>query len=81
MHILFFIKKIAFLSYFEKNTRISQKNLVVFNLISGIYLTYKFIIPHIKKKKNIFIFLKYKPSSHEFNKLVIKSKIHANIYF
>jgi hypothetical protein len=54
---------------------------VFFNLISGIYLTYKFIIPHIKKKQNIFLFLKYKPSSHDFNKLVIKSKIHANIYF
>ena len=44
-------------------------------LISGIRLTYKFVIPNTKRKQNIFlIFLKYGPSSHDFNKLVIKAQ-------
>jgi hypothetical protein len=50
-------------------------------LISKIHFTYKFVIPDIKIKQNIFfVFLKYWPSSRDFNKLVIKAKMHANIY-
>ena len=43
---------------------------------------YKFIIQILKEKKqNIFwVFLKYLPSSHGFDKLVIKAKIHAKTY-
>jgi hypothetical protein len=43
---------------------------------------YKFIIQILKEKKqNIFwVFLKYLPSSHSFNKLVIKAKMHAKTY-
>jgi len=54
------------------------------NLLSGIHLTYKVVNLDIKRKKNkIFFleFLKYWPSSRGFNKLVIKAKMHANIYF
>jgi hypothetical protein len=51
-------------------------------LISGIYFTYKFVILNIKRKENIFLeFLKYWPSSRDFNKRVIKAKIHVNTYF
>jgi hypothetical protein len=36
----------------------------------------------LKTKKNIvWIFLKYWSSSRDFNKLVIKTKIHAKIFF
>jgi len=39
---------------------------------------YKLVIP---KTKKIFLeFLKYWPSSHGLNKLVIKAKMHANTY-
>ena len=39
---------------------------------------YKFIILDIERNKIIFLmFLKYKSNSHDFNKLVIKSKMHA----
>jgi len=43
---------------------------------------YKFVIPDIKRKKNNFfwIFLKYWSSSRDFNKLVIKAKMHAKTY-
>ena len=43
---------------------------------------YKFIIPHTKRRpKEFFLeFLKYWPSSHGLNKLVIKAKMHANTY-
>jgi hypothetical protein len=54
------------------------------NLLSKIHLTYKVVNLDIKRKKNkIFFleFLKYWPSSRGFNKLVIKAKMHANIYF
>jgi len=51
--------------------------------ISGIRFTYKFVIPDIKTKQKYFflIFLKYWPSSHDFNKLVIKAKMHAQITY
>jgi hypothetical protein len=69
-----------FLSYRVKPNRSNVYKRITF-LISGIYFTYKFVIPDIKTKQNIFlIFLKYWPSSHDFNKLVIKAKIHAKIY-
>jgi len=42
---------------------------------SGIYLAYKFIILNITTNKIIFmVFLKCRPSSHSFNKLVTRSK-------
>jgi hypothetical protein len=52
-------------------------------LIFGTRLTYKIITPDIKRKQNKFFleFLKYWPSSRDFNKLVIKAKMHANTYF
>jgi len=50
------------------------------NLISRIHLMYKVITPDIKRKQNNF-FLKYWLSSRDFNKLVIKAKIHADTYF
>jgi len=50
-------------------------------LISGIRFTYKFIIQILKEDKKIFLeFLKYWPSSYDLNKLIIKAKMHANIY-
>ena len=52
-------------------------------LISGIRFTYKFVIPYIKTKQNIFFwffFLNNGQSSHDFNKLVIKAKMHDKIY-
>jgi hypothetical protein len=46
--------------------------------MSGIRFTYKFVITDTKRKQNIFgVFLKYLSSSHNFNKLVIKAKMHA----
>ena len=69
---------------------LSSKNLIVLTsnkkttfLISGVRFTYKFVISDIKRKQNIFfgVFLKYWPSSCDFNKLVIKAKMHANTYF
>ena len=49
--------------------------------ISVIRLTYKFIIPNTKGGQKDFLeFLKYWPSSHGLNKLVIKAKMHANTY-
>jgi len=43
---------------------------------------YKFVIPDTKTKQNIFLdFLKYWSSSRDFNKLVIKAKMHAKIFF
>jgi len=52
-------------------------------LISRMCLTYKRIILNIKRKQNRFflLFLKYWPSSHDFNKLVIKAKMHAKTFF
>ena len=48
---------------------------ILFLLILRIRLTYKFIIFDIKINRLIFlVFLKYRSNSHEFNKLVIKSK-------
>jgi hypothetical protein len=69
---------------------LSGKNLTVLTsnkktnfLISEVCFTYKFIIPDIKRKQNIFFgfFFKYWPSSHGSNKLVIKAKMHAKTYF
>jgi len=60
---------------------------ILFLLILRIRLTYKFIIFDIKINRLIFlVFLKYRSNSHEFNKLVIKSKnackyIYIYIYF
>jgi hypothetical protein len=43
---------------------------------------YKFVIPDTKTKQNSFLeFLKYWPNSPNFNKLVIKAKMHAKTYF
>ena len=42
---------------------------------------YKFVIPNTKRRQKDFLeFLKYWPSSHGLNKLVIKAKMHANTY-
>jgi hypothetical protein len=42
---------------------------------------YKFVIPNLKEDKKDFLeFLKYWPSSHGFNKLVIKAEMHVNTY-
>ena len=42
---------------------------------------YKFIIQILKEDKKIFLeFLKYWPSSHGTNKLVITTKVHTNTY-
>jgi hypothetical protein len=50
-------------------------------LISGICFTYKFIIQILKEDKKIFLeFLKYWPSSHYSNKLVVIAKVHTNTY-
>ena len=50
-------------------------------LISGISFMYKFVIPNTKRRKKDFLeFLKYWPSSHGLNKLVIKAKMHSNTY-
>jgi len=65
-----------------KNLTVLTSNKKTTFLISRVRLTYKFIIPDIKRKQNIFwVFLKYWPSSHDFNKLVIKDKMHAITYF
>jgi hypothetical protein len=39
---------------------------------------YKLAIP--RTKRFFLEFLKYWPSSHDLNKLVIKAKMHANTY-
>jgi hypothetical protein len=69
-----------FLSYGVKLNCFNVYQKTIF-LISGIRFTYKFIIQDIKTKQNIFflVFLKYWLSSHDFNKLVIKAKMHAKI--
>jgi hypothetical protein len=52
-----------------------RKKKTNFYLILWIRLTCKFVIPDIKRKnKIIFFFVKYWPSSRDFNKLVIKAK-------
>jgi len=70
-----------FLSYKVKPNRSNVYKRTT-SLISGIRFTYKFVISDIKTKQNIFFdfFLKYWLSSRDFNKLVIKAKMHANIY-
>jgi len=52
-------------------------------LISGIYFTYKFIIPDTKTTQNnfFFCFWYFGQCSIDFNKLVIKTKIHAKTLF
>ena len=58
------------------NSNVNQKN-----LISGIRLMYKIVTLDIKREQhNFFEFLKYWPSSHDFNKLVIKDKMHAYFF-
>jgi len=47
-------------------------------LISGKRFMYKLVIP--RTKRFFLEFLKYWPSSHDLNKLVIKAKMHANTY-
>ena len=50
-------------------------------LISRIRFTYKFVIPNTNRGQKYFLeFLKYWPSSHGLNKLVIKAKMHVNTY-
>ena len=40
-----------------------------------------YVIPYTKRGQKDFLeFLKYWPSSHGLNKLVIKAKMHANTY-
>jgi hypothetical protein len=70
-----------FLSFGVKPNRSNvYKRTIV--LISGIRFTCKFVIPDIKRKQNNFFeFLKYWPSSRDFNKLVIKAKMHAKTFF
>jgi len=52
-------------------------------LISGIYFTYKFIISDTKTTQNkfFFCFWYFGQCSIGFNKLVIKTKIHAKTLF
>jgi hypothetical protein len=70
-----------FLSYGAKLNRSNVYKRTTF-LISGLRFTYKFVIPDIKTKRNIFfIFLNISQSSHDFNKPVIKAKMHAKIIF
>jgi hypothetical protein len=72
-------KEILILS--GKNLTILYRQKKTF-LISGIRFTYKCIIPDTKTKQDNFLeFLKYWPNSCDFNKLVIKIKIHAKTYF
>jgi len=70
-----------FLSFGVKPNRSNiYKRTIV--LISGIRFTCKFVIHDIKKKIIIFFeFLKYWPSSRDFNKLVIKAEMHAKTFF
>jgi hypothetical protein len=69
------------LSYRVKPNRPNVNKRTTFS-ISGICFTYKFVIPDIKRKQNNFLeFLKYWPSSRDFNKLVIKAKMHAKTFF
>jgi hypothetical protein len=72
-------KEILILSTKKLIILMSIKNYL---LISGIYFTYKFIIPYTKRKQNIFsVFLKYWLSFHVFIKLVIKAEMHAKHVF
>ena len=42
---------------------------------------FKYVIPYTKiRQKDFLEFLKYWPSSHGLNKLVIKAKMHVNTY-
>ena len=69
--------------YLSYRVKPNRSNTNKENLISGTRLTYKIITQDIKRKQNNFFleFLKYWPSSRDFNKLVIKAKMHANTYF
>jgi hypothetical protein len=71
-----------FLSHRVKpnHSNINKKKTIF--LISRLRFTYKRVILNIKRKnKMIFwIFLKYWSSSRDFNKLVIKVKMHAKTY-
>jgi hypothetical protein len=72
-----------FLSYGAKLNRSNVYKRTTF-LISGLRFTYKFVIPDIKTKQNItfiFIFWNIGQSSHDFNKSVIKAKMHAKIIY
>ena len=56
----------------------SKKNIF---LISRIRFTYKFVVPNTKRgQKYVLEFLKYWPSSHGLNKLVMEAKMHVNTY-
>jgi hypothetical protein len=71
-----------FLSYGVKPNRSNvYKRTIV--LISGIRFTCKFVPRILKDKQNkIFVvFLKFWPCSLDFNKLVIKAKMHAKTLF
>jgi hypothetical protein len=52
------------------------------NLTSGIRLTYKVVTPDIKRKQNNFFgIFEILASSRDFNKLIIKGKMHAKTFF
>jgi len=52
------------------------------NLTSGIRLTYKVVTPDIKRKQNNFFgIFEILVSSRDFNKLIIKVKMHAKTFF
>jgi len=68
-----------FLSHWVKPNRSNVYKRTI-SLISGIHFTYKFVILDIKTKQHILFFWKYWSSSRDFNKLVIKAKMHAKIY-
>jgi len=45
------------------------------------HLTYKIVTPYIKRKQNNFFgIFEILASSHDFNKLVIKAKMHAKTF-
>jgi hypothetical protein len=71
-------KKVLILSGKILTVLTSKKNYI----LSGIRFTYKFIILDTKRRQKYFLeFLKYWPSSHSSNKLVIKAKVHAKTFF
>jgi hypothetical protein len=50
-------------------------------LILGIRFTYKFVIPDTKTTQNNFFLIFWPMFSLDFNKLVIKAKMHAKTLF
>jgi hypothetical protein len=63
------------LSYRVNHNHSNVKKKKTTFLISGIYLTYKFVIQDIKRIKIIFLyFFIYWLNFHDFNKPIIKAK-------